>query len=519
MFKRLFTICFSISLFMIGLFIIKPITAKADVVSGQYYSAGSNMLSTGDSTFPNGLGDWTAADWVGADQPAPTATIVHDSSIPDNYVKLTNSDGQAVDRGLSMFVNDAQANTEYRLQAKIRVPNSVDNQSGVYGMIRVTDAAQSTYIQIDGPEPQLASGTWQTISMDFNSGSFSSLMLRMESYGFTEVDLTDIELLPLSAYNFTVSASAPATWGKTNTITTSITDTGSSVTERKWAAGDQPASYFTSNGTTFTGSFSVSADGEYTVYAADAAGNSVVQTVTASYVDTSPPTGGTSISPTTVTSGNVAITCTAADTQSGVASITTPDGIVHSGSTATYIVTADSNYTFVLNDNVGNTANISATVSNIVRSISVTHPITATYSINPNSATAFTAPAIPITNNSSIPIKVSVNSFSAISGGSIELHDVPPTQFPNWSAITAAQTQADIALGINVAETSPGSGTWSSISATSPVYVVNLSDTLMGVLNPGGTGNLSLSAKCGLAWLSSQTEKRNLILEFDITGQ
>lgn len=89
----------------------------------------------------------------------------------------------------------------------------------------------------------------------------------------------------------TITATAQTSWGSTNTITTTITDTQSGIAVQKWALGSQTASYFTSNGTIYTGTtFSVSSNGIYTVYAKDNVGNESVQTVTVSYIDTTPPT-------------------------------------------------------------------------------------------------------------------------------------------------------------------------------------------------------------------------------------
>jgi len=52
------------------------------------------------------------------------------------------------------------------------------------------------------------------------------------------------------------------------------------VTEKKYAKGTQSASYFASNGTSFTGDqISVTENGVYTVYIKDAAGNETVQTI------------------------------------------------------------------------------------------------------------------------------------------------------------------------------------------------------------------------------------------------
>lgn len=58
------------------------------------------------------------------------------------------------------------------------------------------------------------------------------------------------------------------------------------VATQKWATGNQTATYFTKNGQSFKGdTFTVNANGTYTVYVKDSAGNEQVQTVTISNID------------------------------------------------------------------------------------------------------------------------------------------------------------------------------------------------------------------------------------------
>ena len=164
--------------------------------------------------------------------------------------------------------------------------------------------------------------------------------------------------------------------------------------------------------------------------------------------------------------------------------------------------------------------NVSATTHYHVDDfISVTHPVSISYAIDPNSATPFTAPDISIVNNSNIPVKVSVQSLAAMTGGSLTMNDVSPTKYADWSKLTAAQTESDLALGVGIRETATGAGTWSSISAASTIYSNSITaKTLLGVLNPNGAkGNLSLNAKCGLAWDKSYTVEHSMSLIFELT--
>lgn len=235
--------------------------------------------------------------------------------------------------------------------------------------------------------------------------------------------------------------------------------------------------------------------------------------------DNTPPDGNATLSPSGVTSGNVVISFTATDSGSGVKSTVLPDKSVVYSSSVTYTATDNGTYDFTITDNDGNSKTVPVTVSNIDRTVSVTHPVAVTYSINPNSSTPFLASDISLINNSMIDVKVSVQSLSASSGGTLVMNDVSQTKYANWNRLTASLTKSDIALGISVRETSTGTGTWASISQNNPVYAASLSSpVLFGILNPNGAaGNLKLSASYGLAWDGSYIVKHNLVLIFSIT--
>ena len=232
--------------------------------------------------------------------------------------------------------------------------------------------------------------------------------------------------------------------------------------------------------------------------------------------DTTPPDGSASISPAGVTSGNVTINIAATDSGSGVKSITKPDRSVVNSSSASYTVSQNGTYNFILADNDGNQKTFPVTVTNIDRTITVTHTINVTYSINPNNATTFSCPDITITNNSRIKVQVSVQQFKVAAGGSILLNDVSPTKYSDWSKLTAAQTKSDIALGFRVKEIATGTSTWYSILNSSTLYAANISSkTQLGILNSSGVGTLAFTANCGLAWDRTYTSAHELVLVFD----
>lgn len=77
--------------------------------------------------------------------------------------------------------------------------------------------------------------------------------------------------------DLTASPTSP-TYGKV-TVTAAVYETGSGMASLKWSGGARSAAYFASGGTSFVGSFEVSANGTYTVYARDVAGNEAVETI------------------------------------------------------------------------------------------------------------------------------------------------------------------------------------------------------------------------------------------------
>ena len=145
--------------------------------------------------------------------------------------------------------------------------------------------------------------------------------------------------------------------------------------------------------------------------------------------------------------------------------------------------------------------------------VSVTHPVSISYAIDPNSNTPFTAPDIPITNHSTFPVRVSVAELKATSG----IGDAAPTSYSDWNNLTAAQTGSGIALGVGISQTA-GSG-WTVVDRTTPVYTGDTtSEVPLGTLGANGaSGNLALTAKFGLAWVKATNVSHELTLDFDIS--
>jgi len=166
--------------------------------------------------------------------------------------------------------------------------------------------------------------------------------------------------------------------GPTNgnvTVTADITATGNAVSMVKWADGTRTAAYFASGGTVLTGSFEVSANGTYTVYARDEAGNEKVETITIANIARTAPTIDLTISPAGPTNGNVTVTADVTATGSAVNTVKWADGtrtaayFAGGGTpfTGNFAVSENGTYTVYARDEAGNEEVATVTIANIDR--------------------------------------------------------------------------------------------------------------------------------------------------------
>lgn len=250
--------------------------------------------------------------------------------------------------------------------------------------------------------------------------------------------------------------------------------------------------------------YTVSTNDTYNFIVTDGVGNTATVPVTVSNIDKTPPSGNSTLSKTGWTCGNETISFTGTDDLSGVDNITLPDGSTVTGSTASYTVTDNGTFAFTVKDKAGNTATVPVIVSNIDKTVSVTHPLKVSYTIDPNTG-KMTADAIPLTNNNAhtdLIVKVQSVSSSGIS-------DVDPGSVPDWNALSASQTASKMAFAIQPA------GGWKETDVTSPIYASGISSPeKLGVIGTGATGAISLSAKYGLAWNNKTTIGQIMTLSF-----
>lgn len=146
--------------------------------------------------------------------------------------------------------------------------------------------------------------------------------------------------------------------------------------------------------------------------------------------------------------------------------------------------------------------------------ISVSHPASVEYAIDPNlgyEGGAFVAPDIAITNNSIVPINVTLKSLSSAAGGSVQFTDVAPAE-KDWEHLGIDDSKKYIALGVQIAN----SEGWKDGHKTDARYAVETGDTLFGTLSTGATGHMSMVANYGLSIDQNCTAAHNLVFMFDL---
>jgi|GEM_PF-1071563 len=164
---------------------------------------------------------------------------------------------------------------------------------------------------------------------------------------------------------------------------------GNTLAALRWAHGEQDAAFFADGGgEDALESAEVSADGvsavseleadengRYTVYARDVAGNETVEGIDIANIDQTAPALTLTPSTTAPTNGDVTITVTATDDESGLASVawsieTSLSDIPQAPSEVvgeTFTVEANGTYTVIATDHAGNETTQQVTVANILR--------------------------------------------------------------------------------------------------------------------------------------------------------
>lgn len=151
--------------------------------------------------------------------------------------------------------------------------------------------------------------------------------------------------------------------------------------------------------------------------------------------------------------------------------------------------------------------------------MSLTLPSELSFNINPNDENGnyFTASEFLISNESDVPLKVSVQGFESVKKtGVYQFTDVLPTEHKDWLSLTEEETMRDFAIGVKVVDASQ----WSGSVRTETIWAkeVQESSTDIEIGNiPALTENvaLTLEAKHGLKFSKWIKPAYDLTLYFE----
>lgn len=145
--------------------------------------------------------------------------------------------------------------------------------------------------------------------------------------------------------------------------------------------------------------------------------------------------------------------------------------------------------------------------------VSVTHPATISYTIDPNNGdtTGIIAPQITLVNNTLVPVRVTVESMFSIPGGTLQFTDVLPTD-RDWANLSVADSKEFIALGIKI----PSAMEWNPGYNENTYYAFDMTMVEFGTLNHNCMGVFTLVANHGLAFDQSYTAKHSLFFMFNL---
>ncbi|WP_416150708.1 cadherin-like beta sandwich domain-containing protein [Salipaludibacillus sp. HK11] len=344
-------------------------TNELDVVLSVTYDDPVEMSFSNDET------DWS--DWEAADSVKPW-TLASGDGIKTVYMQLRDDQGNLSDvYSDNIILNTViplislTLNTEDPTNEDVEIIADIDGTgSGITERKWAAGEEEKAYFTDEGEAftdsfNVSENGTYTVYARD-DAGNEA-----VETITITNIDKSDP----------TISLT-PNTEDPTNEdveITADIDGTGSGIAERKWTAGEEEKAYFTDEGEAFTGSFDVSENGTYTVYAGDEAGNEAVESITVTNIDKKDPTINLTRNTEDPTNEDVEITADIDGTGSGIAerkwaageeekAYFTDEGEAFTGS---FDVSENGTYTVYAGDEAGNEAVETITVKNIDRTLPI----------------------------------------------------------------------------------------------------------------------------------------------------
>lgn len=147
--------------------------------------------------------------------------------------------------------------------------------------------------------------------------------------------------------------------------------------------------------------------------------------------------------------------------------------------------------------------------------LSVTHPTSVNWIIDPGLSTPFVAPTLQVTNNTKCPIVVFVTSFSKNAAGStLPFTDTHPTKYPDWSILPMETTKAEFALGIKIR--TEGSAWKAGFNPETRWSHQTGVLTCFGTLPSEAIGIFDFDARHGLAFDTAYTAQHDLVFLFTL---
>lgn len=225
-------------------------------------------------------------------------------------------------------------------------------------------------VGVERSEYRINGGAWTTYTSQLSYSDSTKIEGRtIDKLGNVSGITTSNISIDKTAPTITFGTNGDTTYTATGTTVTVADVGGSGVATRQyaWSTSTVTPTFSTTfvSGATLT-TPSISGTHYLHIRATDAAGNVTTTRSNGFNVDKTAPTGTVSLSPSSWTNSSVTITLNATDTGgSGVKQVRVSGGSWIAGSTTQRTVSGNGTYSFEIMDNAGNTATVSATVSNM----------------------------------------------------------------------------------------------------------------------------------------------------------
>ncbi|WP_173275505.1 S-layer homology domain-containing protein [Paenibacillus sp. NEAU-GSW1] len=283
---------------------------------------------------------------------------------------------------------------EYTAASRFDITLSKDQEQITSGPVQVTvtaalEGAGNGVVQLKWAQGERDAAYFAKSGNDITSIGRASITAN-GTYTFYARDLRGNEIVKTIAIaniynvkpviNLTPNTTQSTTGPVQVTAAVDIQGAGNSLAQLKWEQGDRNADYFATQGADILDpkKFSVSANGVYTVFAKDKAGNAAVKTITISNIITKDrPSIATALSTSSSTNGPVEVTVIATVNASGasLSKLKWASGdrdaayFSNRGTTVTnggkFSVTTNGTYTIYAKDSYGNETVKTVTISNI----------------------------------------------------------------------------------------------------------------------------------------------------------